>query len=179
MVLFKAYDPKVEVNGETVLSVVDGVGSFKTMALKWLKDSGINDPKPGQWYLQQAWLDCFKLISEKLGPASLKKIGEAIPRNAKFPPQVNSVETALGAIDIAYHMNHRNGNIGNYKFSKTGPNSATLVCDNPYPDAFDLGIIESCAEKFKAAGQSVEVKIDESKPTRTKGANSTTYLIKW
>jgi hypothetical protein len=179
MTLFKAYDLKVEVNGETVLSVVDGLGTFKATALKWLKDCGIDTPKPGMWYSQQSWLNCFKLISEKLGPASLKKIGEAIPRNAQWPPQVNSIETALSSIDIAYRMNHRKGNIGNYKFTLTSPDSGIMVCDNPYPDHFDLGIIESAANKFKKAGQVVFVKIDDSKPTRTKGAESTTFNVTW
>ena len=30
-----------------------------------------------------------------------------IPANAKFPPQIKTIEDALGAIDMAYHMNHR------------------------------------------------------------------------
>ncbi len=179
MALFKAYDPKVEVNGETVLSVIAGVGVFADTARKWLSENGINDPKPGQWYSQQSWLNCFKLIAEKSGKTTLKKIGESIPENAQWPPQVNSIETSLGSIDMAYHINHRNGNIGSYKFTKTGPKSAIMVCDNPYPDAFDFGIIESVARKFSKPDDRVSVKIDESKPHRDKGADSTTYNIEW
>lgn len=179
MALFKAYDAKVEVNGETVLSVVKGLASFEDTAMKWLKECGIDNPKPGQWYSQQAWLDCFKRIAEKLGPASLKMIGNAIPKNAQWPPQVNSVETALSSIDIAYHMNHRHGFIGSYKFTKTGTNSGIMFCNNPYPDPFDLGIIAAVAEKFKAPGQVIKVTIDESKLTRTKGADSTIFNINW
>lgn len=179
MVLFKSYDPKVEVNGETVLSVVEGLGAFKQMSLNLLKESGIENPTAGQWYLQQSWLDCFKTISEKLGPATLEKIGDAIPRNAKWPPTVNSIETALGSIDIAYHMNHRNGEIGHYQFKKTGEIAAQILCTNPYPDPFDLGIIGSAAKKFAKPGEKVVVKIDETAPTRTKGAGSTLFIVTW
>jgi hypothetical protein len=181
MALFKAYDPKVEVNGETVLSVVNGVGVFTSAAKKVLKDCGIDDPKPGQWYPQQAWLNSFKSIAEKTGKATLKGIGRSIPENAQWPPEVNSIESGLRSIDMAYHMNHRNGNIGNYKFTKTSPNSAVMVCDNPYPDYFDMGIIESVCQKFSKPGESakVRVKIDETKPSRDKGEQSTTYIIEW
>jgi hypothetical protein len=181
MALFKAYDPKVEVNGETVLSVVNGVGAFASAAKKVLKDCEIDDPKPGQWYSQQAWLNSFKTIAEKTGKATLKGIGRSIPENAQWPPEVNSIELGLASIDMAYHMNHRNGNIGNYKFTKTSPNSAVMVCDNPYPDYFDMGIIESVCQKFSKPSErvNVKVKIDEAKPSRDKGEQSTTYIVEW
>ena len=179
MVLFKAYDPKVEVNGETVLSVIAGVGAFKAQGIKILKDNGINNPKPGKWYSQQAWLDSFKTISEKLGNGTLKMIGKSIPKNAKWPAQIDSVKKALTSIDVAYHMNHRKGEIGHYKYESTSPKSGRMICNNPYPDAFDLGIIESVGEIFAKKGEFISVKQDEKAPNRSKGADSTTYLITW
>ena len=41
MAQFKAYSGNVEVNGETVLSVVDGMGAMKSMALTILEKNGI------------------------------------------------------------------------------------------------------------------------------------------
>ena len=76
-------------------------------------------------------------------------------------------------------MNHRNGEIGEYKYEKTGERSARITCTNPYPDEFDKGIIFQMGKKFAPAGANVEVKIDESLPKRTAGADSTTYLISW
>ena len=43
MVQFKAFDSKVEVNGQTVLSVVSGMGNFKDIALNVLKENGIDN----------------------------------------------------------------------------------------------------------------------------------------
>ena len=60
MAEFKAMAPKVEVNGETVLSVVDGMGIFKQQALDILKKCGIDNPQAGKWYAQQAWLGGFQ-----------------------------------------------------------------------------------------------------------------------
>jgi hypothetical protein len=180
MAQFKAFSNNVEVNGETVLSVVSGVGVFKKQALEILAKNGINDPKPGQWYSQQSWLNAFKEISEKIGPKSLFSIGKAIPANAKFPPEINTIEKALGAIDIAYHMNHKNGEIGHYNFIKTEGNSGKMVCNNPYPCEFDKGIIEAMAQKFKPADSIMAfVEHDDSQPCRKKGAESCTYLVTW
>ncbi|MFC2137727.1 hypothetical protein ACFLTE_06090 [Bacteroidota bacterium] len=77
-------------------------------------------------------------------------------------------------------MNHRNGSIGNYKYEKTGEKSAIITCTNPYPDDFDKGIISAMARRFKPATSSiVNVKVDETKPARSKGGEETTYTIKW
>ncbi len=179
MKTFQASSPKVEVNGETIYSIVDGMGVFKTTALKLLSDNGIVDPKPGQWYSQQLWLNAFKHISEKVGDSTLNSIGQKIPENAIFPPEIDDIHKALSAIDVAYHMNHRNGEIGEYKYEKTGERSAKIVCTNPYPDEFDKGIITQMGRKFAPSETTISVRFDETKPSRSKGGDSTTYLISW
>ena len=88
MTQFTAFAKGVEVNGETVLSIVDGMGAFKTRAYKILNDSLIFDPQPGLWYRQQHWLDAFKRIADTVGPNTLFSIGKKIPENAQFPPHI-------------------------------------------------------------------------------------------
>ncbi len=179
MKTFVASSSKVEVNGETIYSIIDGMGVFKTTAIKILSENGIANPQPGEWYGQQLWLNAFKNIAEKVGESTLYNIGQKIPENAKFPPEINDIHKALSAIDVAYHMNHRNGEIGEYKYEKTGEHSAKITCTNPYPDEFDKGIIFQMGKKFAPTGAAVSVKVDDSKPTRTKGSDSTTYLVAW
>ncbi|HEY4788366.1 MAG TPA: hypothetical protein VIH57_20075 [Bacteroidales bacterium] len=179
MKVFVASSSKVEVNGETVYAIVDGMGGFKAKALKILSDNGIQDPKPGHWYSQQAWLNAFKSITEQIGNSTLYSIGQKIPENAKFPPEISDIHKALSAIDVAYQMNHRNGEIGNYIYQKTGERSARLVCTNPYPDEFDKGIIVAMAKKFRPPIFNLQISIDESQPIRMKGGDSTTFNITW
>lgn len=180
MKLFKASSPNVEVNGETVFSIIDGMSAFKAKAEKILSENDIENPRPGLWYNQQAWLNAFKSIAEHIGPSTLNAIGQKIPENAKFPPEINDIHKALGAIDVAYHMNHRNGEIGSYKYQKIDDKNVKIICTNPYPDEFDKGIIVAMTRRFKPAGViNVKVNIDESQPTRTKGGDSTTFLISW
>lgn len=176
MAQYKAFEAKVEVNGETVLSVVDGMGAYRSVGERILRDHGIADPTSGQWYSQQAWLDAFKTIAERVGDSTLYEIGKKIPENAKFPPEVDSADKALAAIDVAYHMNHRNGKIGNYTFKQTGPRSGTVTCDNPYPTEFDRGIIEAMAGKFSDV---VDVELDEAASNRSDGGEVDVYRVTW
>ena len=180
MAQYKAFDSGVEVSGDAVLSVVEWLGAFRETALDILAEYGIHDPKHGQWYSQQSWLDAFKAIANMVGEASLFYVGENIPEKANWPSGINSIEKALASIDVAYHMNHRGGEIGNYKFQKTGDRSGKMVCNNPYPCEFDRGIIEAVATKYKPKRSSfVKVEHDDLQPCRQEGADSCTYLISW
>ncbi|MEW5919640.1 MAG: hypothetical protein AB1796_01565 [Bacillota bacterium] len=180
MAQFKTFAPGVNVNGETVLSVVAGMGGFKNQALKILAGKGIIDPQPGKWYSQQAWLDSFKEIADSIGQKVLFEIGKKIPENAQWPPEIDAIEKALASIDVAYHMNHKGGEIGHYNYKQTGEKSGAMVCQNPYPCEFDRGIVTSVARKFKPASSTiVTVKHDDAAPCRNKGADSCTYYITW
>jgi hypothetical protein len=193
MAQFKAFDSRVEVNGQTVLSVVDGC-VLKDAALQILADNGITNISNDSWYSQQAWLDAFKLIADQVGIKTLYTIGYKIPDNAQFPPEIDDIGKGLAAIDVAYHMNHRINDemlfnpltgvmkegIGHYGFEKTGEKQAKMCCENPYPCDFDRGIIEAMAKRFKPASSLfVNVTHDDSAPCRKKGDNSCTYIIKW
>jgi hypothetical protein len=180
MAQFVGMSTTAQVNGETVYSLVDGMGTFKAKALEILAENGIKDPKPGQWFPQQKWLDAFKKISEALGQNTLFSIGMKIPENAKFPPEIDNITKALQAIDVAYHMNHRNGEIGHYNFESFGPKSAKMVCKNPFPCAFDRGIITAMAKRFKPKDSvMVTVVHDDAAPCRSKGGDSCTYNVRW
>lgn len=177
MAQFQAFESGVEVNGQTVLAVVEGMASSKVKALRILKEYGISNPKPEEWYSQQSWLNAFKKIAEDVGPYTLYCIGAKIPENAQFPPDINSLEKALESIDTAYHINHRGGEIGNYNFYKSPDGFLHLTCINPYPCEFDRGIIEGIARKFVAEGHHLIVKHDGSvKASRVFNIKKTLHL---
>ena len=179
MAEFQAFSPQVMVNGQTVLSVVNGMGAFKETAAQILQRNGIANANPAQWYPQQAWLNAFREIAKTIGASTLRQIGMSIPRSAKFPPGIDSIEKALESIDGAYHLNHRGGEIGHYAFAKTGSSQGVVTCKNPYPCDFDRGIIEAMATQFKKPGSIVRVQHDPAKPCRSKQGDSCTYLISW
>ncbi|MEO1652291.1 MAG: hypothetical protein AAFU64_01995 [Bacteroidota bacterium] len=192
MAQFIAFNSEVEVNRQTVLSVVNSLDFGKEDRLLLLKNNGI-DPEEKEWFSQQDWLNTFKDISDKYGKKNLFMIGKAIIENAEFPPMKN-LEEALHSLDIAYHMNHRlakkvmfdtetgekQEGIGYYSLNKFDKHKkiAEMVCFNPYPSEFDRGVITQLARKFTNFIK-VKVELDEQKETRSEGASTCTYKITW
>lgn len=181
MAQFIAFEKGVEVNGQTILSLVNAIPTGQERRLQILKKHGIN-PEPNSWYSQQGWLDAFKDIATDIGEHTLFMIGKAIPENAQFPPEINDLKIALMAIDQAYHMNHRKGEIGHYTLTEFDEKAkkAVIVCNNPYPSEFDRGIIATMVRRFKPKGSlNTAVTLDGSKESRKKGGESCTYNITW
>ena len=178
---FRVLDANVEVNGETINAVVEGMGAFHETALKILAKQGIADPQPGEWYSQQALLNALNIISEKLGPDALYNIGLKVPDNAQFPAGIDSLDRAVNVLDSAFHMNHRNGKIGHYRLNAVRETSFEIVCENPYPCEFDSGLLTALCALYKPKGSNANAAVvhDDSQPCRKKGAGSCTYLLTW
>lgn len=179
MAQFRAFSGNVLVNGQTVLAVIKGMGAFSQTGSDILERHGIQKPDPAGWYPQQAWLDAFQEIAKTIGPRTLNQIGASIPASAKFPPGIDSVEKALESVDVAYHMNHRGGEIGHLTFKKTGQRQGVMECRNPYPCDFDAGLIYAMVRRFTPAGTTPKVTHDPSKPCRAKQGDSCTFLVSW
>lgn len=194
MAQFIAFNPNVEVDGGTVLSFVNSMKTGQEKRQNILSRHGIF-AEAGSWFNQQKWLDAFKEVATSVGDLNLFLIGTAIIDNAQFPP-ISNLEEGLRLLNVAYHMNHRlNGEImfnpqtgvilegiGHYslvEFDAKG-RKAVMVCNNPYPSKFDEGIITQLVKRFKPADSTFQlVKLDITKETRAKGAESCTYLVSW
>ncbi len=178
---FRALDENVEVYGKTICSVVEGMCNLKDVVLEVLAKKGIVNPEPGEWYQLKAWLEACSDIADRLGRDAVCSIGRIMPENAQFPERINSLEKALKVINSAYHINHRNGEIGHYYFRIAGEKSYEVVCENPYPCDFDRGLLEGFCSRFKPKGseESAIVTHDDSEPCRKRGATSCTFLVAW
>lgn len=177
------FDENVEVNGQTVLSVVNGVNEmFFANMQQILSSNGINSPKSGEWYSQKDWLLSFKEIGNIIGNYTLFAIGKSIFENADFPEEINGLKSALESIDVAYNQNHRGGEIGYYKLVSFDEkrNEAKMECKTPYPCSFDRGIISSIVRRFAPTNSvNQEVELDEEKNNKNTGADSSWYNISW
>ena len=178
MPVFKSNDPKIEVLGQNIFAIIDAMGAFKKTAFKILEEQGIVDIDPNKWYSQQDFLNAFKIIYEKLGSPTIKVIGMKVPEKAAVPPGITSTEEALNLIDKAFHMNHRGGDPGVYKFEKTGERKGVMICENPYPCALDEGLIQAFMEAFRSPG-SVPIVKHSDEGCRMDGKNQCKYLLEW
>ncbi|MHA1449572.1 MAG: sensor histidine kinase, partial [Candidatus Hodarchaeales archaeon] len=126
---FRVFEKGMQVNGTTIMAIVDGMGPIARLTKIFFKRVGLPEnivSDTEHWYSQQQWLDAFRLVSEKVGEKSLYNIGKSIPENAQFPSNVVDIESALSSIDIAYHMNHRN-NKGEVLFDPSRPESEIML----------------------------------------------------
>jgi hypothetical protein len=130
------------------------------------------------WYPLIPFLQAMKEFQDQFGLDFMRKIGQFIFTNAVFPPGIDSVEKGMSSINQAYYMNHQTkpGEIGGYHWKPGQGNQGEMICDNPYPCSFDLGIIETIARHFAAGAR---VTHDDSKPCRHKGGDSCTYKVEW
>lgn len=187
----------IEVNGESLGATVDAFRQYPSIVSKYLLQYDVvgKTSKPLQidrsaWYPLDRWLAAYSAIAKEVGLNSLYTIGKKIPENAAFPPHISDIYTALAAIDVAYHMNHRKAGvlmfnpetgemiegIGHYTYRPEGDQRAVLVCENPYPCEFDRGIISAMATRFEPGSKTVH---DNEAPCRKKGGESCSYIVWW
>lgn len=197
---FEPFVPGIEVNGQTVHSVLDGFRTFTILGEKYLADEGVGQRgrdgvftlDPAGWYSQAAWLRAFRRVAADIGDKVLFDIGSAIPRNARFPPGVTDVRSAVEAIDVAYHMNHRRDGevmfdpltgrcaegIGHYVCAGVpGRNEIVCECHNPYPCPFDLGIVTAMVTRFAPAARVAHD--PPPAPCRRRGGDRCLYRVSW
>lgn len=174
MAQFVAFEQGVEITGQTILATIDGLGDAARTAFQ---RRGVAEIDPAGWYSQQMWLDVLQELDQS-GLGNMVSVGMKIPENAIFPPEIDSMHSALASIDVAYHMNHRGGEIGHYHYEKLGDYHARLVCDNPYPSDFDYGIIYAMTRRYAAQGMDFKV-VRADSPCRLKGDDRCIYEVTW
>ncbi|EMA27703.1 hypothetical protein [Haloarcula japonica] len=183
MASYDAFDPAVEINGQTVLTIVEeAMGKFsdeyRKRALAALAAEGITEPAADEWYPQQAWLNAFETIADDLQPHVLDRLGEQIPSVADWPNDFDTVPEGLQSIDEAYQRNHRGGDIGQYRFESVAERTGEVTCENPYPCPFDRGLIRGIAQQY--APVDAFVFLEETGETcRRNGDDACTYTVYW
>ncbi len=178
---FIPFDDNVEVLGKAFYAIVKAFPVGEDVRKNILLKNGL-DLNEGQWYPQQKFLSALKELASEVGDDMIEKSGELIPQHAAFPPEIQTLEQALKSIDVAYQMNHRNGDIGYYKLVAFNEENkqAIMECKNPYPSKFDLGLIKGMVRQFlPKTSFHYDVKIDESKECRSNSGQSCTYIITW
>ncbi|MFB6159688.1 MAG: hypothetical protein ABEJ61_00750 [Haloferacaceae archaeon] len=183
MAQYEAFDRGVEVQGETILAVVDRAlarfsEAYRARGRAALAENGIRDPEPDEWYPQQAWLNTFEALADDLEPHLLDRLGEQIPSVSDWPNGVAGVEEGLRSIDEAYRRNHRGGDIGHYRFERLDERTGRVVCENPYPCPFDRGLVRAVARTYAPVESFVFVE-ERGDRCRRDGDDACAYTVTW
>ncbi|HZI12657.1 MAG TPA: hypothetical protein VE153_19905 [Myxococcus sp.] len=190
-------DPELEVSPASIKLISAGFRGFTHLANQILSEEGMGaDDGMGQlllpqdsWPLLRRFLKGMQRIEKEVGSKVLMDAGQSVHRYVEMPPTIVDIYSALGSIDIAYHMSHRrNGKpmfdpatgqmeegIGHYLFrGKPGDARLEVISDAPYPCSFDRGIVQGMALRFKPTAI-----VTHGPSCRTQGAASCTYAVMW
>jgi hypothetical protein len=172
-------DPNVEVLGDVILSLKEAIISLSLDPQPFLEKYGLGAVRPGNWYSLQKSLDAMKDMHDNIGDMfALISVGSGISETAQWPPDIDTVESAFAAIDMAYHMNHRNGDIGHYQTELITPGHVRVTACNPYPSDFDYGLCYGLAKRFLPHNAHIKVERAAS-PCRLKGDDCCVYDVTW
>ncbi len=170
----------IEVRGEVVLAILESMLGLGAEALRILGRNGVTGPETGTWHPLAGLLAAFREIEEGKTDTILFNIGHKIHRNAVVPTDIDDFLESLARIDEAYHMNHRGGEIGHYRFERIAGNRARIISTSLYPCEFDRGVVHGFSALARPAGlDRVYVNHDEKLPCRRSDGGSCTYDITW
>lgn len=176
---FLASSSRDEVAGDSILAVVEAMGAFRTRALKLLAEHGISEPRGGEWYPLQGYLNALRSIYDTRGAATVSVTGRKLVEAHPFPPEIDSLEKALTALDTDYRNRHRGSDIGGFRPESVGERSVRIVVRSPYPCELDRAVVEAICQRFRPAGGIPRVKHEEEVECRKEGAEACSLLVSW
>lgn len=187
----------IEVSGGVVLGLIQAFGQFKALASQLLLAEGIGEKGPdglvivdaSTWYPADAQLRALAHAHQQMGDSVLHQIGVAVAKNVQWPSSIKDIRTMTEALDQGYHMNHRKHGrlmweperntllegIGHYRCKPRSDGSMEIEATNPYPCAFDKGLLFGAMRRLHAVGS---IRHDEAQACRKRGHPSCVYVVR-
>jgi len=177
---FEVTSDAIQVSGGVIDTFLTALGPYRTRGEKVVARNckvAKVDTAEGSFYPLAGHLEALAEFQQQFGPDFMQNVGALIFEKAVFPPGIASAPQALAIVDTAYQMNHRNaeGRIGAYRWTPQA-NGGLMVCDNPYPCAFDRGILSGILRRFGVKGS---VRHESPETCRHLGAETCSYLVEW
>ena len=149
----------------------------KGYALKLIKDTlGPDYIDADSSYSAKKYIDILRSIEEDMSAQVVRKVGQFMMENAKWPANIENLEQGLASIDTAYRMNHipnTKADIGEYEFKKIADTTFEIHSNNPYPCALDIGVITGVTRAFDN-----QAFVTHGESCREKGGRKCVYTIK-
>ena len=178
---FDCSDEKITVRRGVVDAFLAAFWPYKTRGERVVcRHLGIDrlGSDPEESFPASHFLAAMSELQDQFGAPFMRKVGSIIFDNAVFPPGIDNVAKGMELVHTAYYMNHSDeakGRIGGYHWHPTSARAGKMLCDNPYPCAFDLGIIETIARRFEP-----EAKVAHEPGTcRHQAGDACAYAVEW
>jgi hypothetical protein len=117
-------------------------------------------------------------LQDQFGGRFMRQVGSFVFDKAVFPPGIDTLGKGMSVINDAYYMNHSEnaaGRIGGYRWQAAAGREGTMLCDGPYPCAFDLGIVDTIARRFELTAKVFH----ETGSCRARGDAACFFGVRW
>jgi hypothetical protein len=178
---FECDDDRITVRRGVIDAFLAAFGPYKgrgeRVVCRHLGIEGIG-PDPEGWFSAPRFLSAMSELQDQFGAPFMRKVGSFIFDKAAFPPGIDTVAKGMELVNTAYYMNHSDdakGRIGGYHWHPRGSRAGGMLCDNPYPCAFDIGIIETIARRFEPGASVVHL----GGGCRHEGGDTCAYTVEW
>ena len=155
--------PGQEIIGQIAMSNFQSVMSSEIQPL--LEKHGLVDVRPDQWILHQKVMDLYRDIeSGKTNIAdNLVAIGKKGADNIVLPPEVNTLDILLGALNLTYQMNVRPVAEGEgYIPKRMGDGHYHVITNSPYPQDLMYGFLWGLVNRLRPQNAAFTVRIVEN-----------------
>ena len=175
-VTFVAPSPNAQVLGSAMSSYVQNIRAEELQPV--LKKYGLESIEPNQWYPMQLTLDLFRDIvkrGENVNEA-LVAVGIKTVETVPLPPEINSVETAMGFIQRAVHSQIVRNVPEGYGIPLQFLEKNHILATNniPYPSSLLYGYLWGLVNRFKAPDQIFSIH-----PLTAEAGRPTVFSVKW
>jgi hypothetical protein len=178
---FELEHEDVIVLGVVVEVLLDAFGAYRARGEKVITRYFSEDGRailPDGEYPAYKLLHALRDLQTQFGAGFMRRVGQHVYEHAPIPPQLETFESVLAELDQVYQANHQNGagRIGSYAWTKVADDRGRMVCDNPYPCAFDMGLLAGVSKQFD-----VEITLahEDEATCRHLGGDQCTYVVEW
>ena len=145
--VFLGQYPNAEIRGGQLLAIQQALGD---VVLPYFNSAGLSDVQPDGWYSMAAYLKVIYDISsnEHETMFNLVAMGIKTVETAMLPPQIDTLEKGLMAMQQGWQMNSRNARPVIWAHQKL--DDRHFVCSNfsPFPKDQEYGVLSGFVRRF-------------------------------
>ncbi len=144
---FQSQYPDAEIRGGMILAIQHAMGK---VAAPYFKQAGFENIQPDAWYSMAKYLQVIYDIveHEQSIMSSLVAMGMETAEHAVLPPDIDTLEKGLMAMQQGWQMNSRNAQEVIWAVQRM--DDSTIICTNysPFPADQEYGVLYAFARRF-------------------------------
>lgn len=173
--------PETEVIGQVMLSYINNIQAEEIRPL--LEKNDLMNVEPDKWYPLRPWLNLInEMATQPNFTSNMVAVGMKVAEYAIMPPEMKNVtlEQMLEGWNTHFHVNHRNGEIGQITTEKVNDKHYRMIHQHIYPDDLNYGLAYGFARTFLPQGTRFRVWYEDNEHRLDNGESDKTVIcVSW